>query len=165
MASRSPLVVHFRIFDLLIANITETGAALLTIKQVFGVLLAIDLITFGTLDARSDIHMRIFVKTHKLFNHFLVHFRWQLFARIFPMGRILFVMLVSFGLLQTLPAEVLETFCALNLGAPTSNESYGDAAFRIWTLSGTLFDVNFVESQGIFSIFIVNFFHLILKFV
>ena len=81
------------------------------------------------------------------------------------MGRILFVMFVSFGLLKTLPTEVLKTFSALNLGAPASNESYGDATFRVWTRSSTLFYVNFVETQRIFSIFVVNFFHLILIFV
>ena len=76
MAGGSSFVVRFRIADLLIANVAETGSALLTIQQVFGVLFAVDLVTFRTLDARSDIHVRVFVKAHEFFNHFLVHFRW-----------------------------------------------------------------------------------------
>ena len=165
MARGSAFIVRFRIANFLIANVAEAGSALLTIQHVFGVLFAVNLVTFGTLDARSNIHVRVFVKAHKFLNHFLVHFCGQLFANVGPMRRIFLVMLVPFGLLKTLPAEVRETLGALDLGAATSKESYADATFRVWTRSRTLFDVDFVETQSIFSILVVNFFHLILIFI
>ena len=74
-------------------------------------------------------------------------------------------MLVTFGLLKTLPAKVLKTLCALDLSTAAAQKGYPDATFRVWTKFGTLFNVNFVESQFNFPIFTINFFHLLLEFV
>lgn len=146
MAGRSSLVVRFRIRHFLVAYVAEIGGTFLAFNQILGRLFAVYFTTVRTLDAQAYIDVWIFVETHKLLDHLLVDLSWQLFALVRPVRRVLFVVLVPFGRIETVPAEELKTLGALNLGATAAKERDTNATFRVWAKFGALFNVKLVQS-------------------
>ena len=65
---------------------------------------------------------------------------------ITPVIRILFEMLMTFGLLKANPAEPLPALCALNLAASTRFHGNWSSTFLVWARFGAIFEVNIIES-------------------
>ena len=77
------------------------------------------------------------------FNDVRSDLSWQESAFVWPVVRVLLVVLLALGRRVAAPAKIVEAFWALDLGAPTLYFCDGNSAFGVWARFGAMFDVKF----------------------